>query len=255
MARFIHDGIHVIAEAKNGQITRRYTIGPRTDEVLSQRDTQDNKTYYLTRDSLGSTDAILHNGEALQSYRYDDFGHVTVLDDKGNPTNDEPLTNYLYTGREYQSESKLYNYRNRFYHSQLGRFLQPDPIGFLGGDLNIYTYVGNNPVNLVDPFGLMYADNADLVNYRTNEKITNEYKKELVDKNPHLDPGDINDILNCKTMCSAIKKEKEKRLKNGTYEKSPRDKNKDPWNERQKWQWINNDLYDYANEQTKTNSP
>lgn len=34
------------------------------------------------------------------------------------------------------------------------RFMEADPIGFEGGDVNLYTYVGNNPVNLTDPLGL-----------------------------------------------------------------------------------------------------
>ncbi len=40
---------------------------------------------------------------------------------------------------------------------QVSTFISKDPIGFLGGDLNLYAYVGNNPVNQIDPFGLKWG--------------------------------------------------------------------------------------------------
>ncbi|MBX9627173.1 MAG: RHS repeat-associated core domain-containing protein, partial [Gemmataceae bacterium] len=40
------------------------------------------------------------------------------------------------------------------YDPNVGRWLQPDPIGFAGGDPNLYRYVGNSPTNFVDPSGL-----------------------------------------------------------------------------------------------------
>jgi RHS repeat-associated protein len=57
-------------------------------------------------------------------------------------------------GSQWQAEIGLYNYRNRFYHAEIGRFLQPDPIGFEGGDLNIYGYVRSVPIGHNDPMGL-----------------------------------------------------------------------------------------------------
>ena len=48
----------------------------------------------------------------------------------------------------------IYDYRNRVYSPDLGRFLQTDPIRFDAGDGNIYRYVFNTPVNWVDPLGL-----------------------------------------------------------------------------------------------------
>ncbi len=60
---------------------------------------------------------------------------------------------YAFTGREWDAETGLYYYRARYYDPRAGRFLQEDPLGFAGGDLNVYRYVLNNPVNLVDPSG------------------------------------------------------------------------------------------------------
>lgn len=54
--------------------------------------------------------------------------------------------------------SGLYYYRARHYAPSWGRFLQTDPIGDAGGPL-LYAYVGNDPLNLVDPDGL-FADRA-----------------------------------------------------------------------------------------------
>lgn len=47
-----------------------------------------------------------------------------------------------------------YYYRARYYNPSTGRFMSPDPIGFNGGDTNLYRYCGNNPVNCIDPDGL-----------------------------------------------------------------------------------------------------
>ena len=45
-------------------------------------------------------------------------------------------------------------YRQRYYDAETSRFLSPDPTGFASGDTNPYRYVGNNPINYVDPTGL-----------------------------------------------------------------------------------------------------
>jgi RHS repeat-associated protein len=61
---------------------------------------------------------------------------------------------FLYTGREFLKEANLYDYRNRVYSAELGRFHQSDPIRFDAGDGNLYRYVGNSVSDKIDPFGL-----------------------------------------------------------------------------------------------------
>jgi len=56
--------------------------------------------------------------------------------------------------REFDPETGLYHYRKRTLDPNTGKFSQVDPIGFAGGDVNLYAYVGNNPPNRVDPLGL-----------------------------------------------------------------------------------------------------
>ena len=80
--------------------------------------------------------------------------------------NDYPLSasnrsvRHLFTGQQWYQEVGLYDLRNRFYSPDVGRFLQPDPIGFGGGN-NLYRYCDNNPVTRGDPFGLQDAVNSD----------------------------------------------------------------------------------------------
>ncbi len=109
---------------------------------------RNNQTYYYHADGLGSIIAITNSaGQVVQRYEYDSFGQITYIQD---PNFIQP---YTYTGREYDEESGLYYYRARYYDAKVGRFISEDPIGFAGGDVNFYAYVGNNPVNFTDPSG------------------------------------------------------------------------------------------------------
>ncbi len=100
-----------------------------------------NQSYYFVKDHLGSVRKIVNSsGVVLNSYENDSFG---------NPIErKESLPNhFLFTGREFDSESGLYYYRFRYYDQNTGRFLSEDLIGFLGG-VNFCRYVANNPVRL-----------------------------------------------------------------------------------------------------------
>jgi RHS repeat-associated protein len=83
-------------------------------------------------------------GRTVQSYDYDSFGNLKDQKERIK----QP---YTFTAREWDRETGLYYYRARYYDPKVGRFISKDPIGFDGGDVNLYQYVGNNPVNFTDP--------------------------------------------------------------------------------------------------------
>jgi len=90
-------------------------------------------------------------GLKVKTYSYDAFGRITESGIGGGDNS------YTYTAREYDTETGLYYYRARYYDPKAGRFITKDPISFAGGDVNLYAYVGNNPVNWVDPSGMLWG--------------------------------------------------------------------------------------------------
>jgi uncharacterized protein RhaS with RHS repeats len=81
---------------------------------------------------------------------------------------------------------RIYDYRNRIYQPELGRFLQPDPKEFEAGDYNLYRYCHNDPVNSSDPMGLwvdrtwdrlMYEQSGEKRSFEVVEKIKDLHSK------------------------------------------------------------------------------
>jgi len=114
---------------------------------------------YYYQDELGSTSHIASaTGVLLEYYKYDLYGKPTYW----SAANSQLLSsNYsvkdLFTGQRFVTEIGLYDDRNRFMSPDLGRFLQPDPIGFKGDASNLYRYCGNDWANKTDPMGLNIA--------------------------------------------------------------------------------------------------
>ena len=138
-----------------GTLLARYTHGPELDQpLIMARDLDSSgvfdsgEFFFYHADGLGSiTELTDETGAIVRAYAYDAFGRIVAE----TGTLENP---YAYTGREFDAESGLYFYRARYYDAQMGRFISEDPLRFKAGDVNFYGYVLNDPINLLDPFGL-----------------------------------------------------------------------------------------------------
>ena len=139
---------NIIAESlSDGTMTAEYLYigGSRFARV----DFSTSVLYYYSNNYLGTplllTDAT---GNVVWEAEYKPFGDATVN------SNSTVVNNFRFAGQYFDEETGLHYNWHRYYDPKTGRYLTPDPIGLEGGDLNLYVYVSNNPVNYSDPYGL-----------------------------------------------------------------------------------------------------
>ncbi len=115
------------------------------------------------------------NGAIREQYDYDVFGYPYFYSASGGKLGSAAQfgNRILFTGREYLSDMRIYDFRHRVYHPELGRFLQPDPKQFEAGDYNLYRYCHNDPVNRSDPMGLGYDEEMLTSDPVAREEIIN----------------------------------------------------------------------------------
>jgi RHS repeat-associated protein len=114
------------------------------DEYFTRTDAS--STRDLLSDALGTTVGLADSsGTAQPEYSYAPFGAVTA---GGSSSSNE----FRFTGRE-DDGTGLYYYRARYYSPDRQRFIAEDPIGLAGGDINLYAYVLNDPIDATDPTG------------------------------------------------------------------------------------------------------
>jgi RHS repeat-associated protein len=146
---FVYDGYSVIEEVNaDGSLIACYTQSLGIDEPVAML--RGNTMSYYQADGLGSVTSLSDSkGNLVSTYEYDSFGNL--LASTGSIPNP-----FRFTGREFDAETHLYFYRARYYDPSIGRFISEDPIQF-GGGINFYRYAFNNPINFIDPWGLIWV--------------------------------------------------------------------------------------------------
>lgn len=149
---FFYDQDNLVQETENG-ITRNYVYGAGIDQILYSR--KESLSLYFHTDDLNSVQSLTDAaGNMVEWYTYNDFGYPHIYNSSNVETGTSAVNNILFTGRFYESSSKTYDFRNRQVNALTGRFLQRDLLRNID-EWNVYAYVKNDPVNFVDPLGLV----------------------------------------------------------------------------------------------------
>ena len=106
-------------------------------------------TFYLSYDQVGSLRAVADSsGKVVKQISYDTFGYIL------NDTDPPFEIPFGFAGGLHDRDTGLVRFGYRDYDPDIGRWTAKDPIFFSGGDTDLYGYVLNDPVNLIDPWGL-----------------------------------------------------------------------------------------------------
>jgi len=151
--RYVYDGQHIALQFDgDDDLTHRYLFGPAVDQILADEDASGDVLWSLadhqgTVRDLAEYDSGQDETTVVNHVKYDAFGNIR------GQSNSSLTPHFAYTGREWDPDAGLYYYRARWYDPKTGRFVSEDPIGFAGGDANLYRYVVNRPLNFIDPTG------------------------------------------------------------------------------------------------------
>lgn len=132
--------------------------------IVVENDSKKDFNLYFHKDNLGSiTNVTDEQGNVIKKYSYDPFGKrkSTLLK---STSEEETYVKLIkgFTGHEHHDSFGYINAKGRFYNPVIGRFLSADP--FIKSpnnlqSLNRYSYVLNNPLNLIDPSGFFFQIN------------------------------------------------------------------------------------------------
>ena len=134
---------------------RQFVWGQRYVDDLVLRD-QSTTRHYVLNDLVNVTSIINTSGTVQERYGYNAFGTSRVMNASFVVQSSSSYNwETRFAAYRWDSESGLYQVRYRYYHPLLGTWINRDPIGERGG-LNLYSFVGNNPIVRFDPLGLTY---------------------------------------------------------------------------------------------------
>ncbi len=149
------------------------------------------------------------SASVLERYEYDSYGQVTILDADFS-TDGDGVSDYeqhhLFAGYRLDTESGLYEVRNRILHPTLGRWMQRDPLGYVDGG-SLYEYVGSTPLFATDPLGL-YQSVATVRECLENCKSGCPVSRRTIPMDPLPVTIDIPDpvcVARCRVLCGLCK--------------------------------------------------
>ena len=145
----IYEGSHTLAAEYNGlQVLQKEYVGGvninSSDYVIVGI-----TKYRIIKNHLGSPVLVVNSstGQIVQEVHYNEFGKILSDSNPG-------FQPYGFAGGIYDQDTKLTRFGARDYDAKVGRWISKDPIRFDGGDVNLYGYVLQDPINLFDPNGL-----------------------------------------------------------------------------------------------------
>jgi RHS repeat-associated protein len=123
-------------------------------------------TFRIITDHLGSPRLVVDvaTGNVAQRIDYDEFGQVLSDSSPG-------FQPFGFAGGLYDKDTKLVRFGARDYDAETGRWTAKDPIGFRGGNTNIYAFAENDPVNRYDPFGFISCPTLEDVEKWAADKL------------------------------------------------------------------------------------
>ena len=167
------DNWHVIEEQDaTGATLATYIYGNGVDELVAMEKDADGQpgleSYYYLLNEQNSTTAIVevntvsNTASLLERYEFKDFGTPAIFDSLGAGISSSGIANpYMFTGRRFDEETGLYQFRTRYLDPEVGRFTSRDSIGIWGDKTQLgngYSYAANNPASKMDPYGLQAVD-------------------------------------------------------------------------------------------------
>jgi len=157
-------GMGPLAELNpNGTVKSRFVYATRAN--VPDYMVRGGQTYRILVDHVGSPRAVVDasTGAVAQEMDFDEFGRVTRDTNPG-------FQPFGFAGGLYDADTGLVRFGARDYDPETGRWTAKDPIGFQGGDPNLYGYVLGDPVNWVDPTGLFLDAIANAI-----DSVTPDY--------------------------------------------------------------------------------
>lgn len=188
----VYDGYNVLEEYQNGLLKSSVLSDKGQDNLISSA--KGNNDFYFYPDLTKSVRFLFAGSEKFNFYQYDEFGIVV------NTSNTNDGNQFRFGGKTLLAGLNKYDFIYRTYDPLFGKFLQRDPKGFVDGT-NLYSFVGNNPLIKIDPFGMesrteLSSSDQNYLIVNPQKTVNNSSRNSKADEWPLLDNPIWNIVTN-----------------------------------------------------------